>query len=190
MTYARLVPLTRGLFALVDDLAFARVAAAKWSAVPTSCLRRNHYAVARIDGKVVKMHRFLTDAAPGEEVDHGDGDGLNNTGQNLKNCSRQENAQNSGRGGAAALSVGLLPPSVRGYTYTRGLERPFPAGSLVPVQPGLRYVLAPPPAAPLVWTADRYGHPIIAELEAALELEDWREERVLIASGLCDRIAA
>lgn len=90
----KLVPLTRGAFAVVDDDDFERVAAHKWS---VSEGKQNLYAQARVDGERVLMHRWLLDAPKGYEVDHANGMSLDNRRENLKVCTRTENLQNRPR---------------------------------------------------------------------------------------------
>lgn len=46
------------------------------------------------DGKNVDLHRYLTKAQPSDEVDHLDGDGLNNSRQNLHVGSSKDNNNN------------------------------------------------------------------------------------------------
>jgi hypothetical protein len=67
---------------------------------------RTYYAtnVRRVNGKKVylKMHRFITDAKPGQEVDHGNHEGLDNRRENLRLVTRSGNMMN--RRGAASNS--------------------------------------------------------------------------------------
>ncbi len=76
---ARWVPLSRGLFALVDECDYDTVEAFTWST--STCGGGKLYA--RGTGNVY-MHRFLLDAPYGVEVDHVDNDGLNNRRSNLR----------------------------------------------------------------------------------------------------------
>lgn len=43
----------------------------------------------------VRLHRYVTNALPGEEVDHKDGNKLNNTKENLRRCTKAQNMCNS-----------------------------------------------------------------------------------------------
>ena len=45
-------------------------------------------------GGNIKMHRMLAAAMPGDEVDHKDGNGLNNQRSNLRLCTRSQNVAN------------------------------------------------------------------------------------------------
>lgn len=63
-------------------------------AVDHSWFLQNRYVQSVIKGKRVRLHRLLVDVKPGEEVDHIDGNPLNNQKSNLRICSRRENAIN------------------------------------------------------------------------------------------------
>lgn len=91
------VPLTRGLFAVVDAKDASVVEGSNWYALVT---RTGHtYAVRATycGGKqrVLLMHREILGAAPGMDVDHRDGDGLNNRRQNLRECTHRQNMANT-----------------------------------------------------------------------------------------------
>lgn len=89
------IPLTQGKVALVDDDDFEWLNQSKWLAKTSFGL---WYAVNRttVAGKptVVLMHRLITSAPIGMEVDHIDGDGLNNTRRNLRIVTRNQNRFN------------------------------------------------------------------------------------------------
>lgn len=91
----KLIPLTQGKFAKVDDKDYARVAQFKWCAHKH---RGNWYARrgVRIGNKVkgIKMHRFIVAAPSDVDVDHRDLDGLNNQRSNIRTCSNGQNALN------------------------------------------------------------------------------------------------
>lgn len=67
---------------------------------------RTHYAqsIRRINGGRVctRMHRLITDAKPGQEVDHGNHEGLDNRRENLTLVTKSGNQMN--RRGAASHS--------------------------------------------------------------------------------------
>ena len=90
------IPLTQGKYALIDEDDFALVCRYKW------CARRNpqngkFYAVSNKGGKTVYMHRVIRGAPKGVEVDHIDGDGLNNTRRNLRDATPAQNHCNAPR---------------------------------------------------------------------------------------------
>jgi len=91
------IPLTQGKVALVDDEDAARVLAmGRWHASPYSGGRWRASHAKKVDGHnvVVFMHRFLMDAPQGMDVDHINGDGLDNRRENLRLCTRAENLRN------------------------------------------------------------------------------------------------
>jgi hypothetical protein len=60
--------------------------------------RNGHrYAVRWINGRTVRLHRLLTSAPDGADVDHADRNGLNNRRGNLRVCSRSQNNCNQQR---------------------------------------------------------------------------------------------
>jgi len=90
------IPLTQSKVALVSDHRFTFLNQWTWSALR---IRGKWYAVrgegTRPNHKIIYMHRQITNAPAGTEVDHKDGDGLNCQDENLRVCSRSENARNS-----------------------------------------------------------------------------------------------
>lgn len=90
------IPLTLGMVAIVDETDAAAVQQYKWHASKTS--DGHYYARGYVQqgGEWVKvyMHRHLTGAAKGVDVDHKNGDTLDNSRSNLRVCSHAENMQN------------------------------------------------------------------------------------------------
>jgi hypothetical protein len=98
MTDVREIALGRGYVALVDAVDYDRVMALgrRWFA---SVRRGQVYARRNArPGEETYMHRVVVEATAGSEVDHWDGNGLNNTRGNLRVCSRIENNRNSRKG--------------------------------------------------------------------------------------------
>ena len=61
------------------------------------CISKTGYPVARINNRVVKMHRYLLGLTSGDKVvDHINGNPLDNRRANLRVCSTLENAWNIG----------------------------------------------------------------------------------------------
>src|SRR5690606_1175342 len=86
------IPLTKGMFTLIDDADCERVNLHKWRAHRS---RNTWYAVRNGPGrKMIFLHRFISDAPEGLIVDHVNGDGLDNRRENLRLCTHAENARN------------------------------------------------------------------------------------------------
>jgi len=84
---------SNGFFILVDDADFAYLDQFVWRARDN--YGRTRYAVrGRYKASTVIMHRMIMDAPEGVEVDHIDGNGLNNQRSNLRLCSSSENKWN------------------------------------------------------------------------------------------------
>lgn len=94
----REIPLSKGYVAVVDDADYPLLATIKWCAKPND---GKVYACGRVgpqwkvsQRKRVLMHRLIMNAPSGTEVDHRDGNGLNNTRDNLRFATRTQNARN------------------------------------------------------------------------------------------------
>jgi len=93
------LPLSRGLYTLVDDADYDFLSMWKWSAKQ---YRNNCYAVRRDkSNKIIKMHRELLSLTnPKIEGDHINGNGLDNQRKNLRTCSHQQNICNQRKSSA------------------------------------------------------------------------------------------
>ena len=90
------IPLTKGLFAVVDADDYDFLSRWKWYAVAG---HRTSYAIRAQSlpgGKQIKifMHRLLLETPPGMVSDHIDCDGLNNTRGNLRVVTTRQNQMN------------------------------------------------------------------------------------------------
>ena len=89
------IKLTRGQVAMVDDEDYEMISRHRWYSNKAG---DNWYAHRqyRDNGKqvLVLMHRLITDAPKGKNVDHIDGNGLNNQKKNLRLCSHTQNLWN------------------------------------------------------------------------------------------------
>lgn len=99
----KMIPLTRGKVALVDDADYSDLMQWNWQAL---CCRNKPYKAYAVrcrrvsDGlgpKTILMHRVLLAAPDGLEGDHINGNGLDNQRANLRLASRSLNAQNNHR---------------------------------------------------------------------------------------------
>lgn len=92
------IKLTQGKFALVDDDDFERLNKYKWFAYNSRgkfYARRNGRNKETGKQYIIHMHRIILGKIPQEkEVDHKDGNGLNNQRNNLRLANRFQNMQN------------------------------------------------------------------------------------------------
>jgi hypothetical protein len=102
----RLIQLTQGKFAIVDEEDYERVNAHKWSA---SNLQNIWYAIGMVStGNKILMHRFIlnTDIAI---IDHYNRNGLHNYKSNLRPCNASQNIVNSEkRKGCSSIYKGVV----------------------------------------------------------------------------------
>jgi len=78
------IPLSRGLFALIDEDDYERVSKYKWYAKPCRKKDTGWYAISAKKTPREYLHRFIMRAQKGLIVDHIDGDGLNCRRANLR----------------------------------------------------------------------------------------------------------
>lgn len=91
------IPLSQSKFAIIDDKDFGLVSQYKWHVKNwrnTSYARTNLH-IGRNKWSPLSMHRFILDAPKEMDVDHINGNGLDNRRKNLRLCSRSENTRNS-----------------------------------------------------------------------------------------------
>ena len=89
----KLIYITKGKVAVVDSEDYADLSKHKWCS-----WSRGRYAGRKIteNGKtrIVLMHREIMRATKGQEIDHINGDGLDNRKENLRYVTRQQNIFN------------------------------------------------------------------------------------------------
>lgn len=91
----KIIPLTQGKVALVDDEDFELVSQYKWSAAAKKQMWYAHRGVKR-NGKwtTIDMHRFIMNPKSGGEIDHISTNGLDNRKKNLRVVSKSQNRFN------------------------------------------------------------------------------------------------
>jgi hypothetical protein len=91
------IPLTQGMVAIVDD-EDAYLAAYNWCASPEASTRYAVRGVRRGGRQVtIRLHRVITNAPPGFDVDHINGNGLDCRRSNLRVVTRAQNTRNARR---------------------------------------------------------------------------------------------
>lgn len=107
------IPLTKGMFAIIDAIDLPLIGGSKWRA--TLCGTK-WYAVSTRNGRSAYLHRLIFGAKPGVIVDHKDNDGLNNRRSNLRRANKSLNGANS------ALSI-RNKSGVKGVVWDASRQR-------------------------------------------------------------------
>ncbi len=100
----KLIPLSRGLFAQVDDADFDFLNQWRWSigVTPLGTMYAQRIQYLKGDTKLnrkklhLKMHRLIMQTPKGMETDHIDNNSLNNQRHNLRVCTSVQNMMNRG----------------------------------------------------------------------------------------------
>ncbi len=104
---SKLIPLTQGKFAIVDDGDYEFLIQWKWKYSNHGYAVRNHH-IGMVDGKRIQkriyMHRLIIGALSGQYTDHINGEVLDNRRCNLRICTNQQNAANSKKWSIATSS--------------------------------------------------------------------------------------
>jgi len=90
------IPLTQGKFALVDNQDFTKLSRYKWCAARRrgTFYAERYIRVSDTEKILISMHRVVLNPAPNKKVDHKDGNGLNNTRDNLRVATEAQNKRN------------------------------------------------------------------------------------------------
>lgn len=89
------LPGRHGKITLIDDEDRWVMRLCKWHA---SCVGKRHkrwYAISQYEGKTIYLHRVIMGEPEGMDVDHINGDGLDNRRANLRVTTRSQNSQNA-----------------------------------------------------------------------------------------------
>ncbi len=118
--------LTQGFAAIVDDDDLPRLQMYKWHAARGGRGGVKVYATSRYrnsEGKkrTLYMHRFILSAPRGSEIDHINGDPLDNRKSNLRFCTRSQNMHNviPKKPGKGSRYVGVVPHKKRWRARTK-----------------------------------------------------------------------
>ena len=108
------IPLTRGQIALVDDDDYEELSKYKWHANKGKCTwyayrQYRHSVIKNKKGHskqvLVSMHRQIIKPPENKNIDHRDGNGINNQKHNLRICCHAENTRNQRRRGVGYKGV-------------------------------------------------------------------------------------
>jgi HNH endonuclease len=90
------VPLTQGQTALIDAIDAELVSPHYWRAFREPYIN-GYYAMTHVNRRQLRMHRLIMGALPGQQVDHANGDPLDNRRENLRLATHTQNARNRRR---------------------------------------------------------------------------------------------
>ncbi len=104
--------------ALVSDEDFELVSGFTWYVFKSS---NTNYALNVVNKKTTYMHRLILGVTdPQILVDHKDGNGLNNTRENLRKCTGSQNMMNKRKSWGVSKYFGVSRHTIRGkYHYWR-----------------------------------------------------------------------
>jgi len=88
------IPLTRGLVALVDDEDYDELSKHNWCCTTTGYAIRSFTPRKRARQKQVSMHADILGKKEGFEIDHINGDKLDNRRSNIRHVTHRQNIQN------------------------------------------------------------------------------------------------
>jgi hypothetical protein len=93
----RIVPLTRGAVAIVDDADYEALSRHTWH-LGSGAYGGSFYAYAWVNGVHVSMANFIIITGDGMVIDHINGATLDNRRENLRECSTKQNTWNRAKG--------------------------------------------------------------------------------------------
>ena len=115
--YCRLVPLTKGLHAIVDADDYLTAMRVSWQAVRIRSGANGFYAT---DRNGVKMQNYLRGVPKGEKRDHINRCGIDNRRKNLRPCDQRENVKNASM--RKDNTTGFIGVYVKGKKFSSVLQ--------------------------------------------------------------------
>lgn len=127
----KLIKLTQGKFAKVDDTDFEWLDKFKWYARKDTRNNGKFYAgrTGMLNGKRINihMHREIMQTPDGMQTDHKDGDGLNCQRENMRNATKSNNMMNKKvHANSISKYKGVSPLRNRKYKLKNGEVRSCP----------------------------------------------------------------
>ena len=91
------IPLTQGMFAIIDADDWSIVSQYKWHAhkVRNTFYAYTHERGNRKNRRFIAMHQLIMNTPAGAKVDHVNGNGLDNRSKNLRLATTSQNGQNA-----------------------------------------------------------------------------------------------
>jgi hypothetical protein len=105
----RYIPLSSGLFAIVDAADYEWLKPYRWRASGGD----SSYACCQMNGRKVYMHKLIANPPAGKVVDHANGNRWDNRRGNLRICSQGENLANRRKAGGTSRFKGVYWDKVR-----------------------------------------------------------------------------
>lgn len=102
------IPLSQGLFALVDDEDYDRLSKFNWHVSSKGYARRNANTGSRDGRSTVYMSKEIVDAPVGLQIDHKDGNKLNNQKENFRFVDNSTNCQNRKQNNNSTGYIGVV----------------------------------------------------------------------------------
>ena len=123
----KIIPLTRGYSAIVDDDDYERLSQHKWyveirgtKTKPAIYAARSIYVEKK--KKNIYMHRVILGTPKGVLTDHKNHNGLDNRKENLRCCTRHQNTMNRRMHGNKNGYKGVFKASKHGYRAAIGVN--------------------------------------------------------------------
>ena len=91
----KLIPLTQGKYAIVDDEDFHDLSRYCWYFCSLGYAQRKGPRIKNEKRTTIRMHRFIMKPKTGDYVDHINGNRLDNRRENLRIATNRQNAMNS-----------------------------------------------------------------------------------------------
>jgi hypothetical protein len=127
MPGVKYIPLTRGLWAVVDAADFERLNRYRWYASPSGGGKM--YARRNTKTGTILMHREVMHAPEGMVVDHRNRNGIDNRPLNLRVCTPAQNEYNKAPRGKRSRFKGVYPDGDKWYALIKHKGKTYYLGT-------------------------------------------------------------